>query len=56
MIRCIRSFFEDESGANAIEYGLLGALIAIVIVAALTATGTKLHTTYNSVNNGLGSN
>ena len=39
----IKNFFKDESGASAVEYGLLVALIAVVIIAAVTALGTNLY-------------
>jgi pilus assembly protein Flp/PilA len=38
----IKNFFKDESGASAVEYGLLVALIAVVIIGAVTALGTSL--------------
>ena len=40
-------FIRDESGATAIEYGLIAALVAVVIITGLTAVGTKLSTTLN---------
>jgi pilus assembly protein Flp/PilA len=42
-------FVRDESGATAIEYGLIAALIAVVIIGTLTAIGTNLSTKFNSV-------
>ena len=42
-------FIGDQSGVTAIEYGLIAALIAVVIIVAVTAVGTKLTTTFNSV-------
>ncbi len=42
-------FLRDESGATAIEYGLIAALIAVVIIGTLTAVGTNLSTKFNSV-------
>ena len=36
----IKNFFKDESGASAVEYGLLVALIAVVIIGAVTILGT----------------
>jgi pilus assembly protein Flp/PilA len=42
MKRFITNFLSDESGATAIEYGLLAALIAVVIIAALTTLGTNI--------------
>jgi pilus assembly protein Flp/PilA len=43
----IKNFFKDESGASAVEYGLLVALIAVVIIAAVTSLGTNLSGTFN---------
>jgi pilus assembly protein Flp/PilA len=45
----ISRFVRDESGATAIEYGLIAALIAVVIITALTTVGTNLTTKFNSV-------
>ena len=42
-------FFRDDEGATAIEYGLIAALIAVAIIAAVTALGTGLQNTFNSV-------
>ena len=42
-------FVRDDSGATAIEYGLIAALIAVVIIGTLTAFGTNLSTKFNSV-------
>jgi pilus assembly protein Flp/PilA len=39
----------DTSGATAIEYGLIAALIAVVIITALTTVGTKLSATFTSI-------
>ncbi len=45
----IRNFFKEESGATAVEYGLLVALIGVVIIGAVTALGTTLATKFNAV-------
>jgi pilus assembly protein Flp/PilA len=45
----ISRFVRDESGATAIEYGLIAALIAVVIITGVTAVGTKLSTTFNTL-------
>ena len=45
----MRNFLKDETGASAIEYGLLAALIAIAALAAMKAVGTSLSTTFDSV-------
>lgn len=42
-------FVKDEAGVTAIEYGLIAALVAVVIIGAVTAVGTKLTTTFNTV-------
>jgi len=44
-----RSFFENEEGATAIEYGLIAAGIALAIVAAMQLAGTSLNSAFNSV-------
>lgn len=45
----INRFASDESGATAIEYGLIASLIAVAIIAAVTTLGTKLTTTFGEV-------
>ena len=45
----LMSFVESESGATAIEYGLIAALISVVIIGAVTSVGTSLTTTFGSV-------
>ena len=45
----IKNFFKDESGASAVEYGLLVALIAVAIIFSVTALGTKLAGTFTYV-------
>ena len=47
------SFIQDGQGATAIEYGLIAALISVVIIGALTAVGTQLTTTFTTVSNAL---
>jgi pilus assembly protein Flp/PilA len=42
-------FVSDESGATAIEYGLIAALIAVVVITALTTIGTNLKADFTSV-------
>jgi pilus assembly protein Flp/PilA len=43
------SFFKDESGATAIEYGLIAALIAVIIIGGVATVGTSLSGTFNTV-------
>ena len=49
MTNLFSRFVRDESGATAIEYGLIAALIAVVIIGAVTSVGTSLTTTFGSV-------
>ncbi|MBI1398595.1 MAG: Flp family type IVb pilin [Hyphomonas sp.] len=42
-------FLKDESGATAIEYGLIAALIAVAIIGGVTALGTQTGNTFNTV-------
>lgn len=49
MSKFITQFVRDESGATAIEYGLIVALIAVVIVTAVTAVGTQLSAKFTTV-------
>jgi pilus assembly protein Flp/PilA len=50
------SFMVEDAGATAIEYGLIAALIAVVIIGVLSSTGTNLSAVFSSVANALGSN
>jgi pilus assembly protein Flp/PilA len=45
----LRNFWNNQSGATAIEYGLIAALIAVVIITGVTAVGTKLSTTFTNI-------
>jgi pilus assembly protein Flp/PilA len=45
----IRKFVKDDSGATAIEYGLIAALVSVAIIAMLTTLGTELGNTFTSV-------
>ncbi|MBV9330439.1 MAG: Flp family type IVb pilin [Alphaproteobacteria bacterium] len=49
MMNLFSRFLRDESGATAIEYGLIAALIAVVIITAVTSVGTNLSTTFTTV-------
>jgi pilus assembly protein Flp/PilA len=46
-------FLKDESGATAIEYGLIAAGISVAIIAVVQGLGSKLNTTFTSVQNAL---
>ena len=53
MTKFVTRFLKDESGATAIEYGLIAALISVVIIGALTALGTNLNAKFTSVSTAL---
>ena len=53
MSKFITRFLKNESGATAIEYGLIAALISVVIVTALTTIGTNLNTKFTSIGTSL---
>lgn len=45
----LKTFARDEEGATAIEYGLIAALISVVIIGAVTAIGGNLTTVFNDI-------
>ena len=49
MTKLIARFARDESGATAIEYGLIASLISVAIIVAVTSVGTSLTTTFGKV-------
>lgn len=49
----LRRFWCDESGATAIEYGLIASGIAVAIITVTKGLGTKLNSTFSSVKNAL---
>ena len=49
MTNLFARFANDESGATAIEYGLIASLIGIAIITAATALGTQLSTTFSTI-------
>lgn len=49
MIKSIVQFSENKSGATAIEYALIASLVAVAIIASLTAMSGKLQATFNEV-------
>lgn len=46
-------FLKDESGATAIEYGLIAAIVSVAIIAALNLVGTELGAVFNYIGNEL---
>jgi pilus assembly protein Flp/PilA len=53
MSRYLSKFWNDQSGATAIEYGLIAAGISIAIIAVVQALGTNLNNTFTSVSTAL---
>jgi pilus assembly protein Flp/PilA len=49
MTNLFKRFVKDESGATAIEYGLIAALIAVVVIAGATAVGTQLNALFTRI-------
>lgn len=52
-MRSVNAFLRNESGATAIEYGLIAAGISVAIIAAVNAIGTQLNTNFTSISNQL---
>lgn len=52
-MKILARFAKDESGATAIEYGLIAACISVAIIAVVQGVGTKLNSTFKSVQNAL---
>ena len=48
-MKTFKAFLADETGATAIEYGLIAALISVVIITVLTTVGTNLRTKFQSI-------
>jgi pilus assembly protein Flp/PilA len=53
MSKPVLRFLKDDSGATAIEYGLIAAGISVAIITVVQGLGTKLHTTFSSVSSAL---
>jgi pilus assembly protein Flp/PilA len=49
MKKIVNRFASDESGATAIEYGLIAALISVVIIGVLSTIGTRLSAKFNQI-------
>jgi pilus assembly protein Flp/PilA len=52
-MKTVMNFLKDESGATAIEYGLIAALISVGIIAVVTNVGTEIRGTFEQVETGL---
>jgi pilus assembly protein Flp/PilA len=53
MVRLLSQFYKDQSGATAIEYGLIAAGISVAIIVAVQTLGTNLNTVFTSVSTAL---
>lgn len=53
-MKFIKKFVREEDGVTAIEYGLIAALIAVVIIAAVTTVGLNLKAVFTSIGGTLG--
>ena len=54
MNKVLSRFLKDESGATAIEYGLIAAGISVAIIAAVNALGTTVNDTFTGIKNNMG--
>ena len=52
-MKILSRFAKDESGATAIEYGLIAGLIAVVCIGAMTTIGTNLRAKFNAIGSNL---
>lgn len=55
MLKCVSGFCHDESGATAIEYGLIAALVSVAAIGALSQMGTSLTSIFTKVSTQLSS-
>ena len=53
-MRTLRRFLSDETGATAIEYGLIAALVSVAIITIVTSLGQNLVTTFETISEDLG--
>jgi pilus assembly protein Flp/PilA len=53
MKKCLKDFIADESGATAIEYGLIAAGISLAIISIVNGLGSNLKTKFTSINTSL---
>ncbi len=53
LMNTVKRFNNDESGATAIEYGLIAALIAVVVIGAMQLIGTELEGTFTEISTAL---
>ena len=53
MVKMLRAFLRDESGATAIEYGLIAAGVAVAIITVVKGLGTNLKNTFSAISTAL---
>lgn len=53
-MKFIKKLFREETGATAIEYGLIAALIAVAAITAMQGLGNELQTTFNTTSSAMG--
>ncbi len=53
MIKFTRAFLRNEDGATAIEYGLIGALVSVVIIVALTQVSSEMGAMFTTISNAI---
>lgn len=53
MLQLLQRFARDENGATAIEYGMIAALIAVVIIASLRLVGSRLSSKFSAISGNL---
>ncbi len=49
LMQTLRSFYRDEAGVTAVEYGLIASLVALAIILGATALGTQLNALFNYI-------
>jgi len=52
-MKLLKYFLHDDSGATAIEYGLIAALISVAAIGTLTTVGNRLNAKFTAISNGL---
>ena len=55
LISSLTAFMHDESGATAVEYGLVGTFMGVMIISGLNSAGTRLRASFNDIANNLSS-
>lgn len=53
MVSILKSFYKDESGATAVEYGLIAAMVSIAVITGVSSIGSKLGTVFNTLSSSL---